>query len=217
MESYIPRGVRSGYEIVIPEVGDENITTKISSDVILVVQVDLEHTVFKRQGLDLYTTVELPLAEALTGCTKNLVTQLDGTPLSFTIPRGKIIKPGDILKVSGEGLVNESDGKKGDMYVEVQVVFPEKIETHIIDRLATVFNSKSQSPSAATSSASSSTSAGSKDKEKEKSEQLGKQVAFKVISEDDLPPIDETANYDQIPPYTDQEENIFANFQFNFV
>ncbi|XP_011866244.1 PREDICTED: dnaJ homolog subfamily B member 13-like [Vollenhovia emeryi] len=61
----IKPGIPAGTRIVFPEEGDQG-PTKIPADVIFVTE-DRPHETFRREGSDLYTTVDIFLREALTG------------------------------------------------------------------------------------------------------------------------------------------------------
>lgn len=53
------------------------------------------------------------------------MTHLDGRGIHIERPRGKILRPGDILKVPGEGMPHKRGDTKGDLYLIVNVEFPE--------------------------------------------------------------------------------------------
>ena len=79
---------------------------------------------FKRSGDDLYLTKTIGLAEAL--CGLNLIVKhLDGRELSITNPPGRIIKPGDVKGVRGEGMpIYKNPFEKGNLYVRFEITFP---------------------------------------------------------------------------------------------
>ncbi len=49
---------------------------------------------------------------------------LDGRGIHINHPRGKILRPGEVLKVPGEGMPR-SAGNQGDLYLIAKVEFPE--------------------------------------------------------------------------------------------
>jgi len=50
---------------------------------------------------------------------------LDGRGIHITHPRGKILRPGEVLKVSGEGMPKKRSDVNGDLYLVVKIEFPE--------------------------------------------------------------------------------------------
>lgn len=89
--------------------------------------VETEHSVFRRVGADLSADLEITLAEALCGFSRVVIKQLDGRGLHMdhTKPTGRILKPGQVIKIVGEGMPHKKSEAKGDMYLVVQVKFPE--------------------------------------------------------------------------------------------
>ncbi|KAL6016863.1 DnaJ-like protein xdj1 [Candidozyma auris] len=92
-----------------------------------------DHDVFTRRGDDLFTKYKIPLVDALSGFSKVLCQHLDGRAMHITTPKGKVIKPGHLLKVPGEGMPRANQGmlskfmgsKRGDLYIEVDIEFPQ--------------------------------------------------------------------------------------------
>lgn len=67
----------------------------------------------------------LLLLQALCGCTVNVPT-LDNRMMP--LPCSDVIKPGAIRRLRGEGLpVPKSPSQRGDLVVEFQVLFPDRI------------------------------------------------------------------------------------------
>ncbi|KAG7663518.1 XDJ1 [[Candida] subhashii] len=95
-----------------------------------------EHAYFERKGDDLFTKFKVPLVDALCGFSKLVAIHLDGRGIQIATPRGKVIRPGDLLKLEGEGMPkldkkssswfgsNSSTFGRGDMYVEIEIEFP---------------------------------------------------------------------------------------------
>lgn len=93
-------------------------------DLVIVLQ-QKAHDVFDRSGDDLYLTKTIGLAEALCGI-NIIVKHLDGRELNITNPPGRIIKPGDVKGISGEGMpFYKSPFEKGNLYVKFDITFPE--------------------------------------------------------------------------------------------
>lgn len=122
----IPRGSRQGDQIVLEGEADQEIGRSQTGDLIFTVEeltkcpegVDLA-----RQGFDLVTRLSISLAEAITGFHKRLTKTLDGRILKLEVPAGKVVRPGDIIKVPSEGWPIDSR-RTGDLYVIVHIEFP---------------------------------------------------------------------------------------------
>ena len=82
--------------------------------------VETPHEVFHRAGSDLQAELKVTLAEALTGFNRVVLKHLDGRGISLHVKQ-----PGEILKISGEGMPIKRSDAKGDLYLIVDVVFPE--------------------------------------------------------------------------------------------
>lgn len=86
---------------------------------------EAEHKVFRRAGNDLLADLEISLSEALCGFSRVVLKHLDGRGIELSSPAGKILKPGQILKVANEGMPFRRGDAKGDLYLEVKIKFPE--------------------------------------------------------------------------------------------
>lgn len=89
--------------------------------------VEVEHSVFRRAGADLSADLEITLAEALCGFSRVVVKHLDGRGLHMNHhqPKARIMRPGQVIKVVGEGMPYKKSELKGDLYMIVRVKFPE--------------------------------------------------------------------------------------------
>lgn len=89
--------------------------------------VETPHDTFARAGADLQAELKVSLAEALTGFKRVVLTHLDGRGVMLEVkqPAGRILRPGEILKVQGEGMPIKRSDAKGDLYLIVDVEFPE--------------------------------------------------------------------------------------------
>lgn len=81
------------------------------------------HEFFQREEDDIYIELPLTITEAILGCKKEIPTLYGNVTLS--IPQGT--QPNDKLRLKGKGVANVSSKRKGDMYVIVKVIIPEKI------------------------------------------------------------------------------------------
>jgi len=123
LEIYVPRGAQQGERIVLEGEADQA-PDQTPGDLVFTV-IEIEHDVFQRAGNDLSAELDITLAEALTGFSRVVLKHLDGRGIHLNHPKGKVLQPGQVLKVAGEGMpIKKSDGK-GDLYLVVNIQFPE--------------------------------------------------------------------------------------------
>ncbi|EKG20497.1 hypothetical protein MPH_02220 [Macrophomina phaseolina MS6] len=125
LELYIPRGAREGERIVLAGEADQQ-PDQEPGDIIFEL-VEKEHPTFRRAGADLQADLHVTLSEALTGFHRVVLTHLDGRGIALNVkqPQGKILRPGEVLKVSGEGMPIKKSDARGDLYLIVHIEFPE--------------------------------------------------------------------------------------------
>lgn len=88
--------------------------------------VEVEHETFRRAGADLSAQIDITLAESLCGFSRIVVKHLDGRGIHLTHPqsKGRVFKPGQVIKVAGDGMPYKESDLKGDLYLVVHVKFP---------------------------------------------------------------------------------------------
>ncbi|DAA73129.1 TPA_exp: Uncharacterized protein A8136_5054 [Trichophyton benhamiae CBS 112371] len=125
LEIYIPRGAREGEKIVLEGEGDQQPDVEPGDIVFHLEQA--EHKTFKRDGADLCATIEVTLAEALCGFSRVVLKHLDGRGIEIKHPQkpGDVLRPGQVLKVAGEGMPFKRGDARGDLYMIVEIKFPE--------------------------------------------------------------------------------------------
>ncbi|TDH15957.1 hypothetical protein EPR50_G00014520 [Perca flavescens] len=134
LEVQIKKGWKEGTKITFPKEGDQT-PTNIPADVVFVLK-DKAHPVFKRDGSDIIYTAKISLRDALCGCTVNAPT-LDGR--TVTVSTTDIVQPGMKRRVSGEGLpYPKRPDRRGDLLVEYDVRFPERLSQSARDTIAQV-------------------------------------------------------------------------------
>ncbi|ODV96067.1 hypothetical protein PACTADRAFT_33255 [Pachysolen tannophilus NRRL Y-2460] len=136
LEFNIKKGSPASGKIILEHESDEEYG-KITGDVILNYTTK-SHDVFTKKGDDLYLKINLKLYEALCGFyKKNIVKTLDNRSLDLKIPPGKVLRPGDYIKIPGEGMPiskekaaasswfsKNCDDVYGDLYIELEIEFP---------------------------------------------------------------------------------------------
>lgn len=95
-------------------------------DIIFVLK-ELDHTVLRRAGADLAADIDITLAEALCGFSRVVLKHLDGRGIHIRHPQKDpaVLKPGQVIKVVGEGMFFKKTDQKGDLFLTVNVQFPE--------------------------------------------------------------------------------------------
>ncbi|KAG0037830.1 hypothetical protein BGZ83_003298, partial [Gryganskiella cystojenkinii] len=123
MEIFIEKGMRNGEKIPMKGEADQ-LPDVETGDVILVLQ-QKPHGLFERSGADLSCKITVTLVEALCGFSKILLTHLDGRGIHVDWPAGKVIKPGQVMKITGEGMPHfKRPIDKGDLFITFEVEFP---------------------------------------------------------------------------------------------
>lgn len=96
----------------------------IPGDVVVVLQ-QIDHPVFKREGIHLIVKKTIQLVEALVGFSFYL-THLDGRVLHIKSEPGQILKPGDVKCVKNEGMPHSKNHfERGHLFVEFTIKFPD--------------------------------------------------------------------------------------------
>ena len=141
LELYIPRGSkyasaiitfsrlltnrRGGDKIKLEGEADQLPEQKPGDIVFTLIQSD--HAIFQRSGSDLCATIDVTLAEALCGFDRVVIKHLDGRGIQIRHPRAanRVLEPGQVVKVAGEGMPHKKSDLKGDLYLIIHVRFPD--------------------------------------------------------------------------------------------
>lgn len=118
--------VREGEKIVLEGEADQ-VPDQEPGDIVFHLE-QVEHPTFQRAGADLSATIDVTLAEALTGFSRVVVKHLDGRGIELTHPKtkGEVLSPGQVLRVAGEGMPFKKSDSRGDLYLIVNVKFPDE-------------------------------------------------------------------------------------------
>ncbi|CAI5760003.1 unnamed protein product [Candida verbasci] len=128
LEFEIPKGSPNQGVIIKKEESDQY-PGKITGDVLLEYSCK-EHKTFKREQDDLFVSYKIPLVDALSGFSGVICSHLDGRGIKISTPKGKVIRPGDFIKIPGQGMpkIEKSWFKSeqfGDLYIEIDIEFPQ--------------------------------------------------------------------------------------------
>jgi len=117
-------GTEDGAEFRFPGASDEAPGHE-AGDLIITVR-EASHPTFQRVKDSLVVKADLSLAEALCGFERK-IKYLDGTDLVIRSEPGQVVKPEDMLVISGKGMPNRQTRKSGDLFVQIRVDFPKEI------------------------------------------------------------------------------------------
>ncbi len=117
----IPKGVDTGFQLRLSGEGNES-RDGISGDLYILINV-VEHSTFKRQGNDIYTTIAISFTQAVFGAEIDVPTLKGKAKLK--IPPGT--QPGTLFRLKGKGIPNIHGFGSGDEYVEVTVEIPTRL------------------------------------------------------------------------------------------
>lgn len=121
-EVRIPPGATDGRRIRVPGQGEPGQNGGAAGDLFLRVR-HAAHPDFTTVEADVYHELEVAPWEAVLGA-EIIVPTLDGS-IKLRIPAGAA--NGQSLRVRGRGLPKGKTGERGDFFVKIQVMLPEKI------------------------------------------------------------------------------------------
>jgi DnaJ family protein A protein 2 len=123
-EIFIEKGMPDGHRIVLAGAGDQQPGIP-AGDVIFKLKTT-HHESFERSGSNLLTNVKITLSEALLGFSRILIKHLDGRGIRVSSPPGRIIRPGDSIKLRGEGMpTHKHPDQKGDLFIVLDIEMPD--------------------------------------------------------------------------------------------
>jgi molecular chaperone DnaJ len=118
----VPAGVEDGTRIRYQEQGDAGFNGGPAGDLYVVLQVEA-HPFFEREGKDLYCSVPISFSQAALGA-EIMVPTLDGDH-KLKIPDGT--QSGTTIRLRGKGVAALQGSGKGDLFVSIKVVTPQKL------------------------------------------------------------------------------------------
>lgn len=122
VEVKIPAGVENGTRIRFSGYGEAGAYGGPAGDLYVVLHVK-EHAFFEREGTDLHCVIPISYAQAALG-TEIEVPTLDGSH-NLKVPEG--VQSGTTLRIRGKGVPVLNGHGKGDLFVEVRVQTPNKL------------------------------------------------------------------------------------------
>jgi len=142
LEVSVDKGMEDGQKITFSGEGDQEPGLE-PGDIIIVLD-EKEHSVFKRNGIDLIMKMQISLSEALTGLKKTIHT-LDNRTLVIQTVSGEVVKNGDIKCVYGEGMPTyRNPFEKGKLIIQFAVQFPERLDPAVAAKLEKILPPKDE-------------------------------------------------------------------------
>lgn len=132
LDVHIDKGMKGGQTITFQGQSDYGPDT-LPGDVVIVVE-EKPHDRFKREGNDLWHETEIDLLTALGGG-RFAIKHLDERVLVVNIEPGEVIKPGALKVISGHGMPSQRHHELGDLYIRLNVEFPESIDGDMLHHL----------------------------------------------------------------------------------
>ena len=122
----IPAGIADGQTIRLSGQGEVGFRpgkrNSVAGDLYITVRVK-QHSFFERKGDDIIYNLQISISQAVLGDKVNIPTLQDEVKLK--IPSG--IQSGKIIKLNEKGITHLQGRGKGDMFIVVRVVIPERL------------------------------------------------------------------------------------------
>lgn len=118
----IPAGIEDGHTLRLRGEGEAAEGGVPPGDLYVVVSVS-PHSLFKRDGSDVYHETKLGAFDAMMGGEVTVPTLYGDVRL--TIPEGT--QQGSVFRIRGKGLPRLNGGGKGDQYVVANIAIPKKL------------------------------------------------------------------------------------------
>jgi DnaJ-class molecular chaperone len=140
----IPAGVDTGSLVRLSGQGQPGVGGGAAGDLLVRIRV-APHPWFRREGNDLSVEVPVSITEAALGAKVDVPTLSEG-PVVVTIPAGT--SSGAKLRLRGKGVVDLNSKKRGDQYVIVRIMAPQKLNDRARQLLEELAEAAPQSPRA---------------------------------------------------------------------
>jgi molecular chaperone DnaJ len=122
LELRIPPGIESNTRLRVPGEGEPGANGGPAGDLYVMLEVK-EHDFFERKGADLYCTIPISIVQASLGAA--ILVPTLAAEHELKIPEAT--QSGTVFRLKGKGLPNPHDGRKGDLFIRVQVETPGKL------------------------------------------------------------------------------------------
>jgi len=119
----VPAGIDTGNQLRVTGKGEAGNNNGPNGDLYIEFIVE-KHSIFERKEDDIYLEVPITISDAVLG-TKIEIPTLYGNVI-LSIPSGS--QSGDKHRIKGKGIENVQNGRKGDMYIILNIVIPNRID-----------------------------------------------------------------------------------------
>jgi DnaJ-class molecular chaperone len=126
----VPPGTEHGQTLRLKGQGMAGVGGAPAGDAYVEIQVE-PHAFFTRKDSNVHLEVPVTLPEAVLGATVTVPT-IDGK-VSIKVPPGS--NTGTTLRLKGRGILDRKTGQRGDQYVTLKVVLPERPDPELTDFL----------------------------------------------------------------------------------
>lgn len=142
----IPAGIEDGNRIRLAGEGEAGIRGGTSGDLYVYISIR-KNEFFTRKSDDIYFDIPLKFTTAALGGNIEIPT-IDGNKANLKIPEG--CQNGDVLRLKSKGMsIINSGGRRGDMYVKVNIETPVKLsvrEKELLQELDSLMKDKNTNP-----------------------------------------------------------------------
>lgn len=118
----IPAGVDNDSIIPLRGQGEPGVNGGPAGDLYIVISVK-PHKLFKRKGSDLQLEIPISFEQAALGA--EIVVPTLEEKIKYKVPAGT--QPGTKFRIKGKGVPNVRNGRKGDLYIKVNLEVPTKL------------------------------------------------------------------------------------------
>lgn len=143
LEVKIPPGVKDGSRVRVAGKGEPGVGGAPPGDLYLEIKV-FAHSLYRREGDDLYVDVPVTLTEAALGAEVEVPTFSGKTRIK--IPAGS--QSGRLLRLRGKGMPQLKKNGHGDLFARVKVVTPTELSQKERELLEELNNLRSEDPRA---------------------------------------------------------------------
>ena len=146
----VPAGIANGQQLRLYGEGEHGTGGGPPGDLYVVIHVQ-EHSLFHREGDDLYCEIPITFPTLALGGTVHVPTLKGQEPID--VPAGT--QPGSRFRLRGKGMPNVSGRGHGDLYVIARAAVPKKLtreQKHLLEELATTMPQEKVEPASADAS-----------------------------------------------------------------
>ena len=143
LELKIPAGVDNGSKLRISGEGDAGGKGGPAGDLYVVLNVQ-EHEFFERREHDLYCHVPINFAQAALG-TQISIPTIDGEEEKLSVPAGT--QTSSTFRIKGRGISKRGGSARGDLFVTLDVVIPNKLtreQKDLLTKLASTIDTENK-------------------------------------------------------------------------